>query len=143
MPEFFPIGFVKSNLTPQNRNYEGIAHIVVDKKYEDALDGIEEFSHLYVIFHLHLVYEELGNKIHPKHRQDLPLVGIFATHTQYRPNHIGLTVVELLERRGNILFVSGLDAFDGTPVLDIKPYMNPHIENLRQPQWVSKLWGKV
>jgi tRNA-Thr(GGU) m(6)t(6)A37 methyltransferase TsaA len=143
MPEFSPIGYVRSRLTPQTREYDGTAQIVVEKRYEEALDGIEGFSHLIIIYHLHLVRGDLGNKIHPKNRRDLPLVGVFATHSQYRPNNIGLDFVELVRRQGNVLHVSGLDAFDGSPVLDIKPYAVPHIERMRQPEWISRLDEKV
>ena len=71
-------------------------------------------------------------------REDLPLVGLFATRSPRRPNPIGVTTVRLLERRGNVLRVLGLDALDGTPVLDIKPYL-PYgdcIQDTHVPEWV-------
>jgi tRNA (Thr-GGU) A37 N-methylase len=83
-------------------------------------------------------------KIHPRSRPDLPLVGFFATRTQYRPNPIGLTLVQLLGRKENILTVKGLDALNGTPVLDIKP-ISPKTEmpsHFRVPEWYPRLWKK-
>jgi len=75
-------------------------------------------------------------KIHPRGRIDLEKVGVFATRTRSRPNRIGLAVVKLLERRGNSLKVQALDALDGTPVLDIKPYDPIDAQkNIRVPKW--------
>jgi tRNA-Thr(GGU) m(6)t(6)A37 methyltransferase TsaA len=79
-------------------------------------------------------------KVHPRGRMDLPLVGLFATRTPLRPNPVGLALVELLKRRENVLVVQGLDAFDGTPVLDLKPYDNwDAVVNIRIPEWRRKL----
>jgi tRNA-Thr(GGU) m(6)t(6)A37 methyltransferase TsaA len=83
-------------------------------------------------------------KVHPKSRLDLPLVGVFSTRTQYRPNPIGLTLVQLLKRRKNTLEVRGLDAINGTPVLDVKP-ISPRTEfprRTRVPKWYYRLWVK-
>ena len=83
-------------------------------------------------------------KVHPKSRNDLPRVGVFATRTQYRPNPIGLTLVELLGRRENVLRVRGLDALSGTPVLDLKP-ISPAKEfpkRTRVPGWYGRLWTR-
>jgi tRNA (Thr-GGU) A37 N-methylase len=81
--------------------------------------------------------------VHPRGRLDLPLTGIFAVRTMLRPNPIGLTVVELVKVTGNVLTIKGLDAFDGTPILDLKP-MDPwdSVENLRVPEWWKKLNDK-
>jgi tRNA (Thr-GGU) A37 N-methylase len=71
---------------------------------------------------------------------DMPLVGLFATRTALRPNPVGLTVVELLERVENVLVVRGIDAFDGTPVLDLKPYDNwDAVVSIRLPEWAKNL----
>jgi len=79
-------------------------------------------------------------KVHPRGRTDLPLLGVFATRTAFRPNPIGLTLVELLEVKNNVLVVRGLDAFDGTPVLDIKPYgSRDMVVGARVPEWHKKL----
>lgn len=112
-------------------------------EHTERLDGIEDFSHIQVIFYLDRVsrHERRMKKFHPRDREDLPLVGAFATRSQRRPNPIGLTTVKLLSRKVNTLRVKGLDALDGTPVLDIKPY-SPH-HNLHPeataPDWMKKL----
>ncbi|OGQ00157.1 MAG: tRNA (N6-threonylcarbamoyladenosine(37)-N6)-methyltransferase TrmO, partial [Deltaproteobacteria bacterium RBG_19FT_COMBO_52_11] len=105
-----------------------VSDIILDPQYEEALDGTEDYSHLLILFWLSRVpkVRREMKKIHPKSRQDLPLVGIFATRTQYRPNPIGLTRVELIGRKKNVLRVRGLDARNGTPVVDIKPISPPH-----------------
>ena len=81
---------------------------------------------------------QLPCKVHPRGQQELPLVGRFATRSPTRPNPIGKTTVKLLERRGNILKVTGLDAIDGTPVIDIKPYIPGYdsVLDTRVPPWV-------
>jgi tRNA-Thr(GGU) m(6)t(6)A37 methyltransferase TsaA len=79
-------------------------------------------------------------KVHPRGRMDMPLLGVFATRTNMRPNPIGLTLVELLKVEGKTLTVRGLDAFNGTPILDIKPF-DPWdmVEKARVPDWWIKL----
>jgi tRNA-Thr(GGU) m(6)t(6)A37 methyltransferase TsaA len=101
-----------------------ISEIVVNDDLDGILDGIEEFSHLMVFFWGHLITEDKFSlrKVHPLGNPEFPLTGIFATHSPVRPNPILVTVVKLLERNGNVLKVSGLDALDGSPLLDIKPY---------------------
>jgi tRNA-Thr(GGU) m(6)t(6)A37 methyltransferase TsaA len=140
-----PIGWV-SNQVPGPRHHEWgevVSDITLDEELAPALDGIEGFSHLIVLFWIAGVTAEERKiqKLHPRDRDDVPLVGIFATHAQYRPNPIGLTVVRLLERQGNRLRVAGLDAYDGTPVLDIKSY-NPEREiaaDARVPDWMERV----
>jgi tRNA-Thr(GGU) m(6)t(6)A37 methyltransferase TsaA len=79
-------------------------------------------------------------KVHPRGRIDMPLLGVFATRTNLRPNPIGLTLVELLKVEGTTLTVRGLDAFDGTPILDIKPFDSwDNAEKARVPDWWIKL----
>ena len=109
---------------------------------DEGLDGLEEFSHILVVFWMHKVpaMRQPVCKIHPQGRADLPLVGLFATRSPYRPNPVGVSAPRLVERKGNVLRVVGLDAIDGTPVLDIKPYL-PHLDapaDYRGPDWVSK-----
>jgi tRNA-Thr(GGU) m(6)t(6)A37 methyltransferase TsaA len=121
-----------------------ISEVVLDKRFDEALEGVEEYSHLLILFWLSRVRKagRKMKKIHPKSRQDLPLVGIFGTRTQYRPNPIGLTLVKLLERKKNVLKVRGLDALNGTPVIDIKP-ISPRYEfpkKTRVPKWYNQLW---
>jgi len=108
----------------------------------EALDGITGFSHLFVLFWLSQIPDEqrMIMKVHPRGRMDMPLLGVFATRTNLRPNPIGLTLVELLKVEGNTLTVRGLDAFDGTPILDIKPFDSwDTAKNARVPDWWIKL----
>jgi tRNA (adenine37-N6)-methyltransferase len=98
--------------------------IVIKEKYAEGLTGIENFSHLFVIFHLDRVDRtELTTHPGPASVKGLPRVGIFASRSQYRPNPIALRLVKLLRVDGNVLYVEGLDAINLSQVLDIKPYV--------------------
>jgi tRNA-Thr(GGU) m(6)t(6)A37 methyltransferase TsaA len=142
------IGKVKNSVRRMKREgWESVvSEIILHSKYEEALAGVEDYSHLLILFwmsRLHRTDREM-KQIHPKSRRDLPLVGIFATRTQYRPNPIGLTLVKLVGRKKNILRVRGLDAVNGTPVIDIKP-LSPRHENpanVRVPGWYYLLWPR-
>jgi len=140
-----PIGIVRSEVKEHKRGgwQDVTSEIVIDEEWTEHLDGLDEFSHIMVVFWMHLVPRENRPpmRIHPRGRDDLPLVGLFATRAPYRPNPIGVSVVKLLHRHDNILTVAGLDAIDGTPVLDIKSYMTPvdKPEDIRMPDWVSKI----
>jgi tRNA-Thr(GGU) m(6)t(6)A37 methyltransferase TsaA len=120
-----------------------VSEIWIDESLTGILDGIEEFSHILVLYWAHRVPEEGRSiiKAHPMGRKDLPLVGIFATCSPARPNPLCGIVVRLLERKGNLLRVQGLDAIDGSPVVDIKPY-NPSyypVGEVRIPPWLEQL----
>jgi tRNA-Thr(GGU) m(6)t(6)A37 methyltransferase TsaA len=138
-----PIGYVRRASKQENvKDRSLVSEIIIRKRLTKALEGIEEFSHVFVLFYMHQVStkETRTLKVHPRGRIDLPLVGLFATRTALRPNPVGLAVVELLERRENVLVVKGLDAFDGTPVLDLKPYDSwDSVANVRVPEWRKKL----
>ena len=145
---FSPIGMVRNAVKePQMGGWESVdSRITVRWELADALDGIEGYSHVIVLFWIHRVPEEErgATRIHPMGDLALPLLGIFATRTQLRPNPIGVSVVPLLARKGNVLRVRGLDAIDGTPVLDIKPYI-PHYDSVPQatiPAWASEVAGR-
>jgi tRNA-Thr(GGU) m(6)t(6)A37 methyltransferase TsaA len=145
------IGKVRNSIHKKNREgWESvISEVIIDPKYEEGLEGIEDYSHLLILFWLsRMSPRDRGRgrvmKVHPKSRLDLPLVGVFSTRTQYRPNPIGLTLVQLLKRRKNTLEVRGLDAINGTPVLDVKP-ISPRTEfprRTRVPKWYYRLWVK-
>jgi len=140
-----PVGHVENEIQPgQDVIWEAIdSQVVIDNEWTDALQGLEEFSHIVVIFWLDKPKdEELPLKVHPEAREDMPLVGVFGTRSPRRPNPIGLTTVELLTRDENILRVRGLDAFDGTPVLDIKPYLirDDMKPTAAVPKWLHRLW---
>jgi tRNA-Thr(GGU) m(6)t(6)A37 methyltransferase TsaA len=127
--------FTKSGARMSRRDI--VAKIVVREELARALEGIEDWSHLIVLFWMdQLAGEPYSLTTHPRHRADLPEVGIFAARGRKRPNPIGLAVVELLQRDGNVLTVKSLDAYDGSPVLDIKPYDHYDVvSNLRVPAW--------
>lgn len=136
-----PIGFVKrlsSNDDERDRNL--LSKIVIDSEFSKGLDGIEEWSHIHIIFWMDKVSEKEKMLVHPKGN-----VGIFATRAPIRPNPIGLTLVQLTKRERNILWVRGLDALDNTPVLDIKPYPDWEkdqcivITDFRTPSWLTIL----
>jgi len=99
---------------------KAIGRVEVFKKYKDGLCDIEGFSHLILIYKFH---KSKGHRLKVKPFLDNNLRGLFATRYPRRPNQIGLTVVKLLKRKGNILFVKGIDILNGSPLLDIKPYV--------------------
>ena len=138
-----PIGFVRTEASPEDlKNRIATSKIVIRKEFSKGLDGIGGFSHFFVLFWMHKTSkpDKRIMKVHPRHRLYLPKQGIFATRTQFRPNSIGLTVVKLVRRVGDTLIVNGLDAYDGTPVLDLKPY-DPwdRLGEIRVPTWWKKL----
>ena len=108
--------------------------------------GLDEFSHCYVLFWMHHNTKALQERarVHPRGQEDLPLVGVFATHSPYRPNPIGLTVVELVHFSEGSLWVRGLDALHGSPVLDIKSYVPSRNEKplVLYPDWIRQLGGR-
>ena len=110
---------------------------------EEALLQIEEFSHAEIIFYFHLVEDAkiISGARHPRNNKDWPKVGIFAQRGKNRPNRLGASIVKIIKREGNQLFVQGLDAIDGTPVLDIKPVMKEFLprEEVTQPDWATEL----
>jgi tRNA-Thr(GGU) m(6)t(6)A37 methyltransferase TsaA len=138
-----PIGFVRTNAVGDEvKDNNKLSQIIIHDELAEALDGIAGFSHLFVLFWLHEISDEQRKtlKVHPRGRRDLPLLGVLATRTMLRPNPIGLTLVELVKVEGNVLTVRGLDAFDGTPVLDVKPFDSWDMaKDARVPQWLIKL----
>ena len=138
-----PIGLVRTTAVGDEvKDKTHTSQLVIRKELTTALDGVDGFSHLFVLFWLHKtpLEERKLLRVHPRRRKDLPLLGIFATRTMTRPNPIGLTLVELVKVEGNVLTVRGLDAFDGTPVLDIKPFDSwDNAETAKVPEWWTKL----
>jgi len=139
------IGVVRNEIKerPAGQDWweELVSEIVIDSSLAEALDGLEDFSHIIVLYWMHRVIStQMPLKIHPRGNRELPLVGLFAARTPNRPNRIGKATVRLLQRRGNILRVKGLDALDGTPVIDIKPYLPDYdsADDAKVPQWVTK-----
>ncbi|MFC1901783.1 tRNA (N6-threonylcarbamoyladenosine(37)-N6)-methyltransferase TrmO [Chloroflexota bacterium] len=137
-----PIGIVRSELKQAGRrDVDNVcSEIVVDSYLSEALDNLDEFSHIIVIYWMHRSVGPSPIKVRPKKRPELPLMGVFATRSPNRPNPLGKATVRLLQRRGNILKVKGLDAIDGTPVIDIKPYIPGYdsVKRAKAPSWVVK-----
>jgi tRNA-Thr(GGU) m(6)t(6)A37 methyltransferase TsaA len=122
---------------------EIVSELVIDPGYAGILDGIEDFSHLLVIYWAHLVEPEgrTITRVHPMGRKDLPLVGVFSTCSPARPNPVLVIAVRLLERKGYTLRVEGLDAVDGSPIVDIKPYLPSYyaIEDAKLSDWMNNI----
>ena len=142
-----PIGRVKTEAVGDEvKDKSRVSQIIIRDELVEALEGVESFSHLFVLFWLNQVSSKQRKtlKVHPRGRLDMPLLGVFATRTNLRPNPIGLTLVELLKVEGNTLTIRGLDAFNGTPVLDIKPFDSwDCAEKARVPDWWIKLNEKM
>jgi tRNA-Thr(GGU) m(6)t(6)A37 methyltransferase TsaA len=142
-----PIGVVRSSRTePVDDGWDAVtSRIELDAERfgPDALAGLEAFSHVEVIVHFHRAdpaREERGAR-HPRGNPAWPRVGIFAQRGKDRPNRLGATICRVLDVEGTVLHVAGLDAIDGTPVLDIKPWMEgfaPRGER-REPAWAAEL----
>lgn len=109
----------------------------------EALAGLEDFSHAEIIFRFDRIDESHVERIsrHPRGNPRWPRLGIFAQRGAARPNRLGATIVRVVRREGRVLHVTGLDAADGTPVLDIKPVMREFLprSEVRQPPWVAEL----
>ncbi|HYM39408.1 MAG TPA: tRNA (N6-threonylcarbamoyladenosine(37)-N6)-methyltransferase TrmO [Thermoplasmata archaeon] len=150
-----PVGVVHGGLPPPGSDKprptdfsELEGRIEVFPEYAPALDGIDGFSHLFILSHLDR--QKAGGKgllrVSPRlHRgSDVPVekapeVGVFATDSPARPNPIGLTLVRLVARQGNVLIVQGVDVYDGTPVLDLKPYRADYkAERHVVPRWATE-----
>jgi len=129
------------------------AMIEIFPEFQEALDGLEGFSHIFVLSFLdRLKPEQIGVlKVKPRRLlrkgfklEELPFVGVFAIDSPTRPNLIGLSLVKLLRREGRNLVVLGLDYFDGTPVLDIKPYREDYrADQYELAEWYRELRAKA
>ena len=144
--ELKPIGVIHSpyknmgGAPYQGYKSEEISQIEVFKEFEEGLKDIEGFSHIIVIYWFH---KSQGYHLLVKTPWDDSLHGLFTTRSPRRPCPLGLTVAELVAREKNILKVKGLDAIDGTPLLDIKPYVPPIEERLVvKPGWLEGKLGK-
>jgi len=141
-----PIGFVKNSRKKIEDDFWGdvVSEIIIsDKISSESLLGIDDFSHLEIIFYFHMADLAKINisASHPRDNKDFPRVGIFAQRKKARPNLLGSSIVKLLSVNGSTLKVSGLDAVDETPVIDIKPVVREFLPNeeIRQPDWETEL----
>jgi len=131
----FPVGVVKK---------EGEkASIEIYEKYEDALLGLDEFSHITVCYWFHKNdAPEKRNvmQVHPRKNPNNPLTGVFATHSPIRPNLMALTTCKILSIEGKIISIDKIDAFDGSPVIDIKCYVPSSVpeSEVKSPEWIQK-----
>ncbi|MEM5799606.1 MAG: tRNA (N6-threonylcarbamoyladenosine(37)-N6)-methyltransferase TrmO [Candidatus Aenigmatarchaeota archaeon] len=144
---FTPIGYVSSSYKTPQQAWEAcekglaiktISKILINKKYESGLKGIEKFSHIFVIYYLHKAKKiEIETYPGPITIKELPKIGVFASRSQYRPNKIALRLVKLQKVQKNVLYVKGLDAIDKTPVIDIKPYIKgfDRPKSFKQADW--------
>ncbi|MCS7142444.1 MAG: tRNA (N6-threonylcarbamoyladenosine(37)-N6)-methyltransferase TrmO [Aigarchaeota archaeon] len=141
------IGVVRTDATDEEvreRSGNLSGRIEFFDEYAEALEGIESYTHTFVIAYLNKVERPLL-KIKPRRllrkgfREDqLPEVGVLASDSPMRPNPIALTLVRIVRREGNVLHVEGLDLFDGTPVIDIKPYRSDYrAREYKVPDWVN------
>ncbi|MEM3398157.1 MAG: tRNA (N6-threonylcarbamoyladenosine(37)-N6)-methyltransferase TrmO [Nitrososphaerota archaeon] len=153
---FNPIGVVKVDIEDElvKDSFEGVeGRLEIFEEYMEGLEGIDGFTHLIVIAYLHKVTDEQRRVLKVKHKRllrlgldekDLPEVGVFCTDSPHRPNPIALTIVEVVRREKNILYVKKLDLFDGTPIIDIKPYtLDRAVVDLGLPEWYIQLRNKV
>lgn len=143
--DLIPVGTVRS---PQAEAVdEGWGRVVSEIHLQPGLGsglaGLESFSHAVIVYYMHEARFDWRNDVvsQPQGREDMPKVGIFAQRARTRPNSIGVTAVEVIGVEGDTLRVRGLDAIDGTPVLDIKPYfpVYDHVDQARVPEWVNRL----
>jgi tRNA (adenine37-N6)-methyltransferase len=142
-----PIGFVRSTrIKPEDDNWDvEKTSIELDSTQfpEEALLGLSEFSHVEIIFYMDQVDPSKVEKSarHPRNNPNWPKTGIFAQRAKNRPNQIGATICKITSVTGRILSLEGLDAIDGTPVLDIKPWVAEFAPRgpVFQPKWITEL----
>ena len=132
-----PIGVVKNGIHERPDEWVNIcSDIHVKEEFVEGLEGLSDFSHVIVIFHFNRSPDFLL-KVHPRGNKDLPLVGVFSTRAPVRPNFIGVSIVELVKVNQNVVTVKGLDTYDGTPILDLKPHLSCVVPT-RVPEWVHQ-----
>lgn len=149
---FQPVAYARNlRLTLDDDNWGAVvSEIILDASLPaECFDGLDDFSHAEILFYFDQAAEEkILVSRRPRGNTDWPKAGVFAQRNKDRPNHIGLTIARILKREGRSLFVAGLDAVDGTPILDIKPVMQEFLprEKIHQPEWSHELmkdyWNK-
>jgi tRNA (adenine37-N6)-methyltransferase len=147
-----PVGLVRTSASKEDvrlRNKDSDSTIEIYPEFHDALEGLRGFSHIFVLSYFNQLRQEQIGPLRVKPRrlltkgfklEELPLVGVFAIDSPTRPNPIGLSLVKLVKLEGDRLVVRGLDCFDGTPVLDIKPYRADYrAEQYELADWYREL----
>jgi tRNA-Thr(GGU) m(6)t(6)A37 methyltransferase TsaA len=149
--QFKPIGLIhtKASEAEVKGSEDREGEIEIYPEFAKGLEGIDGYSHLFVIAYFdRLRPEQIGPlKVKPRglvrrgfRLEDLPELGVFALDSPTRPNPIGLTLVRVIRREGNRIFVQGLDFFDGTPILDIKCYRPQYrVDEYTLPEWFRKI----
>jgi tRNA-Thr(GGU) m(6)t(6)A37 methyltransferase TsaA len=128
-----PIGWIHKN--------DGDVSIEIEREYEDALLGIEGFSHVWVIWWLDRNDSQEKRstlRVHPRKKLTNPLTGVFATRSPVRPNLVAMSLCEIRSVEGNLIRIGDIDASDRTPVVDLKPYIpsSDEVSNARVPSWI-------
>lgn len=160
-----PVGYVKSELKTPSLKAKGedleldkglqqaameakrirslVSELVINPELDGILDGLEDFSHALILYWPHLLPPKGRSltKVHPIGQKEFPLVGVFSTCSPARPNPILVTTVRIIERRENILKVQGLEAVDGSPIIDIKPYTFTYCsaEDVKLSDWMNQI----
>lgn len=141
-----PIGFVRGGRAETVDDAWGPSKAAIelaDGYDAEAFLGLDAFSHVEIVFVFDQVRDEeiVRGARHPRGRTDWPRVGIFAQRGKNRPNRLGVTVCRALRVSGRKLFVEGLDAVDGTPVVDVKPVLSGFLprEEVREPAWAREI----
>jgi len=147
MIQMTPIGRVEGGRdAPEDDDWgESRARIVLNPERfgDEALTGLDTFSHAEIVYVFDKVTDDqiVTGARHPRGNKAWPRIGVFAQRGKNRPNRIGVTVCEIVAVRGRVLEVKGLDAIDGTPVLDIKPVMSGFAPRgaIREPDWAREI----
>jgi len=143
-----PIGYVINDVENKKDVSWGkdISKILLEKDYYGGLSGLNDFSHVTILYYLDKAKFDINKHLQrrPQNRNDMPVVGIFSQRGKDRPNQIGMTSVEIVTVTNDTLIVKGLDAIDGTAILDIKPYYPIYDcrEDAVVPEWVNILMEK-
>lgn|SRR3989338_7576225 len=137
-----PIGVAKNQEKKHFGRWAGVVtELIIDSKYKDALTGLDGYSHLIVIYWMHDVKTCDIRHVPQEKTGEVPEVGIFACRCPQRPNPIGVSTVEIIGIKDNIITVKGLDVIADTPILDVKPYTPQYdaVPKAKVPDWVNKL----
>lgn len=139
-----PIGYVKNNVQDKKDVSwgEDSSTISLYEEFHGGLKGLEEFSHVIILYYLDKANYDKDKHLQrrPQNREDMPLVGIFSQRGKDRPNKIGMTSVQIEKVNVDSITVKGLDAIDGTLILDIKPYYPVYDKKAAKvPEWVTRL----